>query len=449
MQHKQDKQFTLMTNLITIHADRSVESGSVKIFDFGFTGLLLYIFVFYTQIAHRFPFLSPLRLEFVIGAVLVALAVFRFSTGSLNLTENFLNIAALLFITIALFTIPFAFVRSHALETFIRLLKFFSIYLMIVAFVDNEKKLKIFFYSYLALIAFLFLQPFFLSLYGKGFIFNNHMYRLAGVTPYFGHPNQLGGITAANLPFFYYMFKNAKRYSLKILYFSILLAAIRVIMLTQSRTAFLGTATFFLMLLLFSKQKVKTFAILILAAVMIWSFSPDVTRDRFLTLFKISYVMSTERQSLSYDEVEELGSIASRLELNRRTFIVFLENPILGVGLNCFMSVNGQRWGYWFPPHNTYLQALAEMGILGFSAFILVIYQIFKNITSLKRLAKEHSRDSLLEIISLSLLIYLIIRLSVSMFGMELYDNYWWVAGGTSMVALRIYTNKYGETIKD
>jgi O-antigen ligase len=139
--------------------------------------------------------------------------------------------------------------------------------------------------------------------------------------------------------------------------------------------------------------------------------------------------------------------MTSRWELIRRGFICFLENPILGVGLNCFPSFQGRRWGLWFPPHNTYIQALAEMGIFGFGIFIYIVFNIFKNIILSKRMLRQSKiEDVFLNQMVRILIVSFIIRVILSFFGQELYDYYWWVTGGLSLVLLRITKEKYKST---
>lgn len=395
--------------------------------------------VFYSQIAARFPVLAPLRIEFFIGAILLFFAVLKLIRGEIDFKENKFNIAALLFLSVAFITIPFAFVKMRALNMFISFFKFFAIYLMIITMIDNKKKLKGFVYVYLGMIALLFVEPFILSLRGEGFIYNNHMMRLAGITGYFKHPNQLGAITAENIPFYYYLMIHDKSKKVKLISLTLIIIALRVIMLTQSRTAFLGVVSFGIYLLIMSKKKLLSLIMLILACLLIWSFAPQETKDRFLTFSNLGNVVSYEKSEFTEEDHASYGSMASRWILFKRSLIVFWENPILGVGLDCFQSVSGRRWGVWFPPHSTYSQALAEMGILGSLAFLYVVIMTFKNLSySKKNMEKLKVQDDFLLCMINALTAYLVARLVVSTFGIELYANYWWLAGGLSLVVLRV-----------
>jgi O-antigen ligase len=121
----------------------------------------------------------------------------------------------------------------------------------------------------------------------------------------------------------------------------------------------------------------------------IWHFSPQQTKERFLTLKSSIEVLAEDTSNLSDQERVSAGSMASRWELIKRGLIAFTENPFLGLGLHCFNSFNGRRWGYWFPPHNTYVQALSEMGIIGFAAFLSVIIFTVGNLRKSREILRK------------------------------------------------------------
>lgn len=412
--------------------------------NFLYYGLLAYTVIFYSQLGSRLQILAPLRLELAIGSFLLIVIFIKIFKGEVDLTENTINLAAIFFFLAALITIPFALVKSHALSTFIRLFKFFAIYLMIISCIYDERHLKAFLYVYLMMISLLFVEPFILSLTGKGFIFNNGMWRLAGITGYFSHPNQLGGIASANLPFFYYLMRYHRSKILKIVFFVLIIIDLRVIMLTQSRTAFLGVFTFILMVWLFSKKKKVGLTIILVFLAVLWQLAPQQTKDRFLTLRSTAYVMSVERFQLDDEERRTLGSMCGRWTLIKRSLIAFYENPIVGVGLDCFRSFNGRRWDFWFPPHNTYVQALAEMGIIGFGAFSFLIISIFRNLNTSRRIMENsEGPSSFMRHIVLAVTVYLVCRLVVGMFGQDLYHNFWWISAGLALVIFRITKREY------
>jgi O-antigen ligase len=315
---------------------------------------------------------------------------------------------------------------------------------MIVAALNTEKKLRIFFYLYISLVSLIFVEPFIKSFFGMSFIWNNGMWRLAGATSYFGHPNQLGGITSANLPFFFYLMQYEKSKIGKILYLSLIIIGIRVVMLTQSRTGFLGVLMFGFFVWLFSKNKIISLVLGILLLFILWQFAPEQTKVRFSTFFSIEKVLTTDRSDFEDDDRSRLASMASRWTLIQRSWTCFLEHPIIGVGLRNFNSYNGRKYGLWHPPHNTYLQALAEMGLIGFLAFMYFNIISFKNLNTARKIQKNFpAEERFLYYLTKAVTVFLLVRLVVSTFGQDLYVEYWWLAAGFGMVIYRITLNKY------
>ncbi len=235
----------------------------------------------------------------------------------------------------------------------------------------------------------------------------------------------------------------------KMLYAGLILIAVRVIMLTESRTAFVGVLTFGFILWAGSRKKIVSLGLIMAVFVVIWQMTPETTRERFLTLKEAPYVMETKRSQFSHEQVVELGSMNSRWQLIRHSLIAFYENPVLGLGLDCFASFNGRRWGVWDPPHNTYLQVLCEVGMLGFIFFSLVIILTCRNLREgKKRLQRLGLEKSYLSTLISGLTTYYYVWLVVSFFGIELYNNFWWIAGGLSVVMLRIIRNEKEKGIK-
>jgi len=410
---------------------------------FLFYGLLVYCLLYYIQPGGRFPALAPLRLEFVLGSILFVVIIYKILTGEIPINENKLHYATIVFFLICAINIPFAEVKSRALEQYISYTKFFSLYLMIISCIADEKRLKIYLSVYLCMISLIFVEPFLLSLKGEGFRYNNFMMRLYGVTDFFGHPNQLGGIVSANLPLFYFMIPFSKSKTVKVILISLILIGLRIIMLTQSRTAFIGVTAFCGILWILSKKKVVFGIAIILAAIVFWNLAPEQTRARFMTLRSATTVMSGSEEDFVRND--DLGSMSSRWILIKRSLTIFIENPIIGVGMNCFSSVSGRRWQSWYPTHCLYTQALSEIGLVGTIVFIYIIILIFKNISETKRILVATNDRSIIFFLNQALYVFLVIRLVIGLFGHDLYRSWWWFAAGLSIVNLRILKRKYSE----
>ena len=428
--------------------DMQTKKQKSDTYDIFFLGLLAYTIIFYSQIGARFPLLGHLRIELLVGSIMLILITFEFLRGQINLNENSLNILACAFLLVTAITIPLAHYKTYAYQSFISFFKVFTVYLMIITGITSEKKFKIFVSIYLAMTCLLFVEPFLLSLQGKGFIYNNHMWRLSGVTGYFKHPNSLGAITSSAFPFFYYLMLQQKSFLKKLPFLVLIAIGLRVIMLTQSRTAFVGVITFALCIWFQSKKKLLLFVIFIICTAILWQLSPEETKARFLTLRQSrDVVMSNNIEDP--DSIAQYGSMAARWRLIKRSLQIFSEHPILGVGIGNFVVESYRKYNVWFPTHNLYTQALAELGVIGFVLFILIVVMIIRNLKEAKLILKKlNLENSYLDSMASALIAFLIMRLVVGLFGHDLYNNYWWVAGGLSMVILRVARNKLGEHVR-
>ena len=132
--------------------------------------------------------------------------------------------------------------------------KFATIYLFILSAIDDEQKLKGFIWIYTLVVCFIFCEAFSNGIRGINIRYNSGAMRLFGPPGYFGHPNGLGGLTAASLPFLYYLIAYYKPLKIRICLIGLMLIALRVIMYTNSRTAFVGTVTFFMLIRIYSKK---------------------------------------------------------------------------------------------------------------------------------------------------------------------------------------------------
>ncbi len=149
-----------------------------------------------------------------------------------------------------------------------------------------------------------------------------------------------------------------------------------VILLTQSRGAFIALVVFALVIL--KGQKKRRGKILLLAgaaAVVIALAAPSSVWQRLGTSLNVTNAQSA---ATAHDE----GSARQRLEIWRVARTIFAENPITGVGLGAYSDahyVYSQRPE--FDPialghrdaHSTYFHLLAETGAVGFVLFFTMV----------------------------------------------------------------------------
>ncbi len=149
-----------------------------------------------------------------------------------------------------------------------------------------------------------------------------------------------------------------------------------VILLSQSRGAFIALVTF--AVLVIKGQKRGRGRILLLAsaaAIVIGLAVPSTVWTRMSTLSKVTNAQSA---ATAQDE----GSARQRLEIWRVARTIFAEHPITGVGLGAYSEAH---FTYAMRPefdrialghrdaHSTYFRLLAESGLIGFLLFMGMI----------------------------------------------------------------------------
>jgi O-antigen ligase len=203
-------------------------------------------------------------------------------------------------------------------------------------------------------------------------ILNPSLKRVSGSL---GNPNNTAAIFCMLLPISALIMNQGKklRFILQAIFFAIIL--LLAILISASRGALFNLIIMaaFAFLLFNWKGKLAIVA-LILASMII-----------FLTLFENYRGIERFQELKTQDELLETRAVKIRLEIATIGLMLFLENPIMGVGSGSFRSetqgmgteYNGYLWA-GIAPHNMYTQIIAELGIIGFLLFAWFYFTIFK-----------------------------------------------------------------------
>ena len=148
-----------------------------------------------------------------------------------------------------------------------------------------------------------------------------------------------------------------------------------VILLTQSRGAFLGliaaTATGFLPIL--AKQPRKAIVLIAIVALLASFVIPTKVWERLAGIKQLTSVETIA-------EADAEGSAAQRYEIQQVAWQVFRDHPVFGVGLGVYPQANalyaphlGRR-----DTHNTYLNLAAEVGLPGLLLWCLLFWSVLR-----------------------------------------------------------------------
>jgi putative inorganic carbon (HCO3(-)) transporter len=214
-----------------------------------------------------------------------------------------------------------------------------------------------------------------------------------------------------------------------------------IILNTYSRGAYLALIIIAFLILFTLKKRFNLFVPLSIATILIllFPFLPATYRDRFTSLF----VVTTE------NGVYEDTSLRGRSSEMLTGLAMFAEQPILGVGAGNYKP-NYQRYaqivGIEFraeprDPHSLYVQLLAETGVLGIAAFLVMVFFLFEALNRACRAIEEspHLIEWLPWISSFrfAILSYLL----TSIFLHNAYIRYFWILVALALAGIHITYN--------
>ncbi len=433
------------------------------------TGLFcLYVIIWHLEVAKRFPALANLRLEFLLGSILILLGCLAILNKPASHSEDEpfmaqgLPGAIFLFLLVLGFNLFLSRDFNLSWELFFnRVVKFACMTFFLSTFVFSPTHLRLFFAS--AFLAYLKVgqEAFYGKISGSMVWENQGIMRLHGTQgSMFGHPNSLSGKTLGILPFMYYLFPFLQKYW-KALILVFLVFAGNILVFTGSRTGYIVFLVMLALIFWHSKNKGKIILIFSVLIMVGFQFIPEQYKERFTSSFS--------------GQEAEGASKRTRIGLIEDSWMVFLENPA-GVGMGCFKLVQAEAGRNDQDTHNLYLELLAETGIQGFVCFFLMIQKIMTSLRGLerkfgekrKKLAHLMERKKISEEVQkimtqnihdlgflaavcagTSLFVYL--RLFLGLFGHDLLELYWWIAAGLALALSNIYqttTKRVNELVR-
>jgi O-antigen ligase len=143
-----------------------------------------------------------------------------------------------------------------------------------------------------------------------------------------------------------------------------------VVLLTQSRGAFVGLLMFALLTFTTQRRKARLLGFAAVVALAAYLILPDTALERFTMVRTIGMGGSETLGAL-----DDQGSAQQRYEIWQTARRIIADNPLTGVGYGNYALANGT-----YSPelgnrdsHSTYLNLLAEVGIPGFLIFASLI----------------------------------------------------------------------------
>jgi putative inorganic carbon (hco3(-)) transporter len=402
---------------------------------------LVYVGYIYLQIGYRIPALGAMRLELVLGAILGPVAVVRFASSPVKGGGNVLGWTIALLLAMGIM-VPLSQFPGESWNVFLnRGLKFAAYGLCIAAFVTSPRTLRWFIAVFLLCFLKMGQEGFFGTLDGSMIWQEQEIPRLRGPTPSYNHPNSFSGTQLGTLPFIFYIFPLLPWYLRAVLAVQALFCG-NVILRTGSRTGYLGLIMAILTIIYQARSRVKAVLIVAAIAVIALPLVPSDYTARFTSIF-------TDKSEAGQDT-----SVGQRKEILADAIKIFEDHPF-GIGVGAFPLMRTKVFGRAQDTHNLYLEIATNIGVQGFlvfTGFVLILAvasrrvqkRLSEQIAALEPLREReevaaHVADlRFILACARATLVFLMIRLALGGFGMDLYEIYWWFMSGLMIALIRL-----------
>lgn len=433
------------SNTPYMEASNNTSNGYPKTNAAVFFAFLTYIIYIYLEVGYRIPFLGEIRFQMILGALLVLTALPIQLSKKEKAKSGIFGWTALLIFLMTLMTFLSADVSHSSTVYFDRVIKFSMFALMIAAFVNNPRELKWFIAAFLLACMKMGQEGFVGTITGSMIWENQGIPRLWGSTPIYFHPNSYSGMAVGTLPFVLYMYPLVSKW-FKLALLALAALAANIIIFTGSRTGYVAVAFGVGLIIKRSKNSWKTLFWIAAISIALIPAIPHDYLDRFDSIFTL--------------HEKEGKSSETRIQIIKDAWEVFKENP-LGIGVGAFPIVRSQKFGRSQDTHNLYLEVATNLGIQGLITFLGFIYVLQKSLntlqsnieTQIKRLKEVMDRENAndnptylehvadlkwMNATAQAVYMFIFLRLVLGLFGMDLYEIYWWFALGLTAALLNM-----------
>jgi len=401
--------------------------------------LLLFIISYFLHFSARFPALSAMRIDFVLGGLLLIVIFMTQLSDKWRvsiLTSRRLNIFLIyIFLSLPVVTWPGSVIRLHLIEW----IKVALFYIFVISVVRTEKQLKWIMTIFLVCQTFRILEPLYLHIATGywGDVAYTHvggvmtgLNRLSGAPFDVVNSNQLAWVIVTTLPFFFYLLWQGE-IVWKVIFLATTPFFVQAMLLTGSRSGLISLVATIGCIIYYGKKRLKY---LIIAIVVLLPVSFFVVKNMTSGLL-IRY------ESLVVSGIAGSDTAHGRINAWNKQFESILNNPLFGNGLGTSRETNFNVIGGSSQiTHSLYIEILQETGIIGFVLFMLFVASIIKILGEAKVLLEQAGKDGkdwLYRLISATQVwVFMDLLYSFSCFGLRSWE--WYFFGGVATACLAI-----------
>jgi putative inorganic carbon (HCO3(-)) transporter len=354
-----------------------------------YLGILVYLALEYARIPAMFPQLQALQIGKIVVVVTGVIWLLRSAlTRKLKFVSDPLNWVMAIWAFMVICSSFFAVNSTLANQGVIDFLKWVIIYFLIINLVDSLPKWQWFMW-FLLLLNFK-LSQFQIRQFMAGFEMASSPDRFvtegvgAGSTGFFGNAGDFGVAMCVVAPLAFYLVKAVKSRALKVGGMLFLAAFVFSILRCGSRGAALALSVMALLFWLRTSKKLQSGLVILAFVIGFWASAPEAWRGRFV----------------SAADYQEDITASQRLGLWEAGLRMSMHSPLLGVGINNFGTTYATRYhppdeaGIPWAPHNIFVQALSELGVLGFLSLVAVMVLVFQRNQQTRRLYPQNNTRS-------------------------------------------------------
>jgi O-antigen ligase len=201
--------------------------------------------------------------------------------------------------------------------------------------------------------------------------------------------NRFAFMMNVGIALFLYLAIVTKGLHWKMLWILCAAGSVPMVLLTASRSGFLGMCLVGWMLFIGDElpRNLKNIAVIagaLLAVIVFFFVLPDQARERLMNLNPFNHEEALQ------EKVEGSRSTETRVITLEQAVGIIAAHPITGVGLGNFRWVNAFLNGSYKPPHNSYVWSMAEGGIFTTLLYLILFSFVWVRVQRLRPKYKNH-----------------------------------------------------------
>lgn len=395
---------------------------------------ILFTISYFLHLPSRFPILGTLRMEVFLGSAILA---YSFITGRLGQVwgsrspalHRLAWLVGFIVLSIPFVTWPGSVIRVNLVEYF----KVVFFFLITAAIIDSEKRLKLFLSVFIGCQMFRILEPLYLHLttgYWGDVAYSyigdeiTSLNRLAGAPHDVVNANQFAWVIVSAVPFVYYLGLRSRNIILAGLSLPAIGAMGYALIQTGSRSGMVSLAVVIIWIAWLGPGRLRRIVYMTIVLL------PLVT----VGIGKMDTNMLTRYLSLVDHSVVGGDTAVGRIEGVKRNLETVSLNPVFGNGIGTSRETNYNiHGGFGQLTHSLYVEALQEIGIIGFVLFLIYIYAVSKTLLNTYNVIDETRSPFLTRLVQATLVwFFMDIVYSFSCFGLSSWE--WYLFGGIANV---------------